>query len=130
MQGPTIGLVHPAWYGLAPEGCQGCCPSPTQLGSITTGLQMENDRGGGWARFATCFSMKGYGCIDLRPTTPSISPKTPLAGGFMLTPIGLDADLHSREPEARADTTHLRGRFLKTSSEWVMRFWWSALRWM
>jgi len=46
--GAYIGLVHPAWYGLAPEDAR-VLPFAHAVEVYNHGSQMENDRGDGWA---------------------------------------------------------------------------------
>ena len=46
--GAYIGLVHPAWYGLAPEDAR-VLPFAHAVEGYNHGSQMENDRGDGWA---------------------------------------------------------------------------------
>ena len=46
--GAYIGLVHPAWYGLAPEDAR-VLPFAHAVEIYNHGSQMENDRGDGWA---------------------------------------------------------------------------------
>ena len=46
--GAYIGLVHPAWYGLAPEDAR-ILPFAHAVEIYNHGSEMENDRGDGWS---------------------------------------------------------------------------------
>ena len=89
--GAYIGLVHPAWYGLAPEDAR-ILPFAHAVEIYNHGSEMENDRGDGWSLCSMLLNegarLHGFATDDAHHMAHDA-----FGGWIHVKADGLDADL-------------------------------------